>query len=345
MEFSTTLIHWYNQNKRNLPWRRTTDPYKIWLSEVILQQTRVNQGLPYYQAFVENFPTVFDLAFAEEQKVLKLWQGLGYYSRARNLHYTAKYIVENYEGVFPTAYKELLKLKGVGSYTAAAIASFSSNEPVAVVDGNVFRVLARIFNIEYDISKTTSKSYFFDFALALMDVKFASDFNQAIMEFGALQCVPKNPNCEMCVFNEKCEALRLNKVNELPIKLKKVAVKKRFLYYVIVEDLKGNILVSKREKQDIWKNLYQFDLLEVDAELKPEEIEPMILNKYENYQIESLSYLNHFDVVHKLSHQQLVIKFYHLKVNEINTVAIPLEEVKKLPFPIVLHKFIEKIVL
>ena len=172
MEFSTTLIHWYNQNKRNLPWRRTTDPYKIWLSEVILQQTRVNQGLPYYQAFVENFPTVFDLAFAEEQKVLKLWQGLGYYSRARNLHYTAKYIVENYEGVFPTAYKELLKLKGVGSYTAAAIASFSSNEPVAVVDGNVFRVLARIFNIEYDISKTTSKSYFFDFALQPCEISF-----------------------------------------------------------------------------------------------------------------------------------------------------------------------------
>lgn len=191
MSFSTKIINWYNQNYRDLPWRNTTDAYKIWLSEIILQQTRVAQGLPYYNNFINAFSTVNDLANADEQQILKLWQGLGYYSRARNLHFTAKFVVENYNGVFPNSYEELLKLKGIGTYTAAAIASFSSNEAVAVVDGNVFRVLSRVFNVDYDISQNTSKKYFIELATKVLSKKQPNIHNQAIMEFGALQCVRK----------------------------------------------------------------------------------------------------------------------------------------------------------
>ena len=196
MEFSNSLINWYLQNKRDLPWRNTVNPYPIWLSEIMLQQTRVAQGLPYFMAFMEAFPTVFDLANAEEEQVLKLWQGLGYYSRARNLHATAKFIATSLNGNFPSNYKELLQLKGIGEYTAAAIASFAYNEPVAVVDGNVFRVLSRYFNVDSDISDGKTKKEFQILAQELLPKNNAALFNQAIMEFGALQCVPKNPNCE-----------------------------------------------------------------------------------------------------------------------------------------------------
>ena len=201
MEFSNSLIHWYLQNKRDLPWRNTTDPYWIWLSEIMLQQTRVAQGLPYFLSFTEAFPTVFDLAKAEEEQVLKLWQGLGYYSRARNLHTTAKYIAFELNGKFPSTYKELLMLKGVGDYTAAAIASFSFDEPLAVLDGNVYRVLSRYFNVTSDISLPKTKIEFQQLAQEVLDKKNPALFNQAIMEFGALQCTPKNPNCESCPLN------------------------------------------------------------------------------------------------------------------------------------------------
>jgi A/G-specific adenine glycosylase len=208
MKFSNSLIQWYLQNKRDLPWRNTTNPYHIWLSEIMLQQTRVAQGMPYFLSFTEAFPTVFDLANAKEEQVLKLWQGLGYYSRARNLHATAKHIAFELNGEFPTSYKELLKLKGVGEYTAAAIASFSFDEPVAVLDGNVFRVLSRYYNVESDISLPKTKTEFQQLAQEVLDKNNPALFNQAIMEFGALQCVPKNPNCEACVLNSGCAGLQ-----------------------------------------------------------------------------------------------------------------------------------------
>jgi len=221
MIFYKTLTHWYLQNKRNLPWRNSNSPYHIWLSEIILQQTRVSQGTPYYLAFVKTFPTVFDLANATEQEVLKLWQGLGYYSRARNLHKTAQFIANELNGVFPQNYLGLLNLKGVGDYTAAAIASFAYNERVPVVDGNVFRVLARYIGVEEDIANHRTRKTFQALALDLMQAAEPNLFNQAIMEFGALQCVPKNPNCTICPFNGSCYALQKNKVAILPIKSKK----------------------------------------------------------------------------------------------------------------------------
>ena len=342
MSFSTKIIHWYNQNYRDLPWRNTTDAYKIWLSEIILQQTRVRQGLPYYINFINAFPTVNDLAYADEQQILKLWQGLGYYSRARNLHFTAKFVVENYKGIFPNSYEELLKLKGIGTYTAAAIASFSSNEAVAVLDGNVFRVLSRVFNVEYDISQNSSKKYFTELATKVLSETQPNIHNQAIMEFGALQCVPKSPNCIACIFNDSCEAFKLKKVSELPVKSKKIKVTKRFLNYILVKDILNNYEMHKRTENGIWKNLYEFPCIESENEMKEQEI----LNHLQHsYSIKSFHYFDSFDVLHKLSHQHLNIKFYTIESKDIITKGYTFEEVKQLPVPIVLHNFIEKIVI
>lgn len=247
MDFSNLLIDWYLQNKRDLPWRKTTNPYNIWLSEIMLQQTRVAQGLPYYEAFISAFPTVFDLAKASEEEVLKLWQGLGYYSRARNLHSTAQYIASELNGEFPKDYKNLLKLKGVGDYTAAAIASIAYGEEVPVVDGNVYRVLSRYFGIEDDISLPKAKIEFQKLSKNLLPEGKASLYNQALMEFGALQCVPKSPDCTQCVFNSSCFALQKNRVGELPLKSKRTKVKNRYFYYLIIRDGEGNFVLNKEK--------------------------------------------------------------------------------------------------
>jgi A/G-specific adenine glycosylase len=340
MNFSTKIIGWYQQNKRDLPWRNTNDPYKIWLSEIILQQTRVSQGLPYYVNFVNAFPTVKNLANANEQEVLKLWQGLGYYSRARNLHFTAKFVVENHHGIFPNTYDELLKLKGIGTYTAAAIASFSANEPVAVVDGNVFRVLSRVFNITYDISQNSTKKYFIELAQKLLSTTQPNLHNQAIMEFGALQCVPKNPNCSSCVFNDSCEAFKLKIVSELPVKQKKIKITKRFLSYVLIHDAFGNYIMNKRTENGIWKNLYEFPCVESETEIDENEL---LLQLNNSYKIKNFQYFDTFDVLHKLTHQHLNIKFYRIETEEILENSYTFSELKQLPVPIVLHNFIEKI--
>lgn len=342
MTFSTKIIKWYHQNSRELPWRNTTDAYRIWLSEIILQQTRVSQGLPYYNNFIAAFPTVKDLANADEQQILKLWQGLGYYSRARNLHFTAKFVMENHKGVFPNSYDELIKLKGIGTYTAAAIASFSSNEPVAVLDGNVFRVLSRVFNVNYDISQNSSKKYFTELAQKVLSSKCPDIHNQAIMEFGALQCVPKSPNCIECIFNDSCEAFKLKIVSELPVKSKKIKVTKRFLNYILVKDATENFEMNKRTENGIWKNLYEFPCVESENEID-ENIVLQDLN--EKYNIKNFHYFDQFDVIHKLSHQHLHIKFYTIEIEDQINKGYTFEEVKQLPVPIVLHNFIEKIVI
>lgn len=340
MNFSNKIIGWYRQNKRDLPWRNTNDPYKIWLSEIILQQTRVSQGLPYYVNFVTAFSTVKNLANANEQEVLKLWQGLGYYSRARNLHFTAKFVVENYNGIFPNTYDELLKLKGIGTYTAAAIASFSANEPVAVVDGNVFRVLSRVFNVTYDISQNSTKKYFIELAQKLLSTTQPNLHNQAIMEFGALQCVPKNPNCSSCVFNDSCEAFKLKIVSELPVKQKKIKITKRFLSYVLIHDAFGNHIMNKRTANGIWKNLYEFPCVESETEIDENDLLMQLDNLHK---IKSFQYFDAFDVLHKLTHQHLNIKFYRIETEEILENSYTFSELKQLPVPIVLHNFIEKI--
>ncbi len=343
MTFYKQLINWYLQNKRDLPWRKTQNPYLIWLSEIMLQQTRVAQGLPYYESFVTAFPTVFDLANASEEQVLKLWQGLGYYSRARNLHYTAKYIANQLNGNFPETYKNLLQLKGVGDYTAAAIASFSFDEKVPVVDGNVFRVLSRVFDIETDISSISAKKEFQKLALQLMPTNNPAIFNQAIMEFGALQCVPKNPNCEICIFNSKCLALQKNKIASLPVKTKKTKVSNRFLNYLIFEDEIQNTLIQKRSEKGIWHNLYEFPLIETQEDVSLEEIIKLTSNKYaQEYPINSLEELQSVPIKHKLSHQNLSIQFWKVKLNGLLNDGLSFSEVLKFPFPIVIYNFIEK---
>jgi len=343
MTFSNRLISWYLENKRDLPWRNTTNPYKIWLSEIILQQTRVAQGLPYYIAFVETFPTVFDLANASEEQVLKLWQGLGYYSRARNLHKTAQLVAFDLGGNFPTSYQELLKLKGIGTYTAAAIASFSSNEPVPVVDGNVFRVLARYFDVETDISSTIAKKEFTALAYEVLDKTNSLQFNQAIMEFGALQCMPKNPNCSVCVLNDSCVALQKNKINQLPVKLKKTKVTERFFNYLVFEDELGNSIIQQRTEKGIWHNLYEFPLIESFIEFTEKEITDEINKvKFFSNEIMSINAYEEKSVLHILSHQRLKIRFWNIQLKGKLENAKSKQSIKKRPFPIVIFNFIEK---
>ena len=343
MKFSNSLIQWYLQNKRDLPWRNSTNPYHIWLSEIMLQQTRVAQGLPYFLRFTEAFPTVFDLANANEEQVLKLWQGLGYYSRARNLHKTAQFIAFELDGIFPATYKDLLKLKGVGEYTAAAIASFVYNENVPVVDGNVFRVLARYFDVETDIASAGAKKEFTQLASELLPKGKANVFNQAIMEFGALQCVPKNPDCTNCVLNDSCIALQKKKVAQLPVKLKKTKVTNRFFNYLIFSDEESNTIISKRTAKGIWHNLYEFPLIETDDLIPENEMVDVIKKQsFVSNEIVEVTLCNPEAILHKLSHQHLTIRFWEVKVQGKINNGLTYESAKAMPFPIVIFNFISK---
>ena len=267
MTFSQKIIRWYHKNKRDLPWRHTTDPYKIWLSEIIMQQTRVQQGLPYYETFAKKFPTVHHLAKAPEDVVMKAWQGLGYYSRARNLHHTAKFIAKELKGKFPDEYEAIKELKGIGEYTAAAIASFAFDKPHAVVDGNVFRVLSRYFGIATPIDSTEGKKEFTRRASNLLDKKDPGTFNQAIMEFGAMQCVPQSPDCRICPLKKDCQALAQNRVAELPVKSQKTKIRTRYFNYLVIRR-NSRTLIRKRTENDIWKNLYDFPIIETKKEMK-----------------------------------------------------------------------------
>jgi len=344
MIFYNTLITWYLENKRDLPWRKTTNPYHIWLSEIILQQTRVAQGLPYYQAFIERFSKVSDLANASQEDVLKLWQGLGYYSRARNLHQTAQFISFELNNTFPDNYTDLLRLKGVGTYTAAAIASFAYNEKVAVVDGNVFRVLARIFNIDADINAAKTKQTFQALANALLLEGQPCEpalFNQAIMDFGALQCVPKSPNCAICCFNVSCLAFAKNKVTTLPVKLAKIKIKKRYFDYVLVKGANGNFILNQRKEADIWNGLYEFNLLESEQNLEITQAETLILTHFTPLPAQTLFCFDANYKVHKLSHQHLHIRFWLLQTTDFVD-GIQKQHLSDFAYPIVLANFLEK---
>lgn len=265
--FSDKVAEWYRQNFRDLPWRQTRDPYKIWLSEIILQQTRVNQGLPYYLKFIETYPDVHALAQASEQQVLRSWQGLGYYSRARNLHKCARLVSNQYNGVFPGSFDELRTLPGIGDYTAAAIASFCFQERVAVLDGNVFRVLSRILGIDTAINTPEGKKRFTIEANALLSHKNPDVHNQAVMEFGALHCTPKNPDCPNCPFVSNCFAAKNDLQESLPLKLKGKGARKRYFNYFVFK--KGNSLMMKQRKhKDIWNGLYDFYLVETTRAVK-----------------------------------------------------------------------------
>ena len=341
--FSEVLIHWYHTKKRDLPWRKTKDPYKIWLSEVILQQTRVAQGSPYYEKFVENYPTVMDLANADEQEVLRLWQGLGYYSRARNMYATAKIVVNDIDGIFPNNYKGLLKLKGIGPYTAAAIASFAFNDKVAVVDGNVFRVLARVFGIETDISSHEAKNVFSELANKLISTESPSTYNQAIMEFGAIHCTPTNPDCMFCVFADSCVANAKGMQAILPIKSKKVKIRNRFFDYFVIEQ-NGNFLMHQRPEGDIWTGLNDFYLVENEDKLSElDEIKDDFLRET----LTKAIIKGHSESIkHILTHQRIEARFWHILLSE--EVAPPtgyefysLDEVEVLPKPILIEKYLK----
>lgn len=344
MSFSNKLLGWYKVNKRELPWRNTTNAYYIWLSEIILQQTRVDQGMPYYLAFVKEFPRVEDLALATEDKVLKMWQGLGYYSRARNLHYTAKEIVKNYSGVFPADYNKILKLKGIGTYTAAAISSFAFDLPYAVVDGNVIRVLSRIFGVEtpYDTSK--GKKQFQELAQELLLKEDVANYNQAIMEFGAVQCKPKSPNCEVCPMMDFCDAFNTNRVAELPVKSKKIKVKHRYLHYLIIDN--GiNVCISKR-KSGIWTGLYEFPFLEFDKAVSEKDVlqSENWINIFENYSVSIESVSSQY--IHVLSHQKIHAQFWRLKVGEFSSKeyeSVPYLELPNYPVSRLTEKYLESI--
>jgi len=265
------LIGWYKIHRRFLPWRNINDPYRIWISEIILQQTRVIQGLDYYNRFIERFPNVHSLAIADEQEVLKYWQGLGYYTRARNLHATARIIDTKFGGKFPDNYEAILSLKGIGEYTAAAIASFAYNAPYPVVDGNVFRFLSRFFAMDEPIDTSKGKKMFTELAGQMMDPSYAGLFNQAIMEFGALQCIPSSPDCSVCPFEAQCSANASGKVNDYPVKRNKTKTKTIYLYYFHIH-FDTYIYIRKRKEKGIWQNLYEFPLIESEIPLEWEEL-------------------------------------------------------------------------
>jgi len=340
MKFSKVLVHWYLRNKRDLPWRKINNPYYVWLSEIILQQTRVDQGMEYYLKFITHFPTINDLALASEEQVLKQWQGLGYYSRARNLHFSANYIVDELQGDFPTSYNELIKLKGVGDYTASAVASICFNEPTAVVDGNVYRVLARYFGIETPINKALGIKEFKKLAQALLDPAIPGTHNQAIMEFGARMCKPQKPNCELCPLSSGCLAIAHNKVNKLPVKEKKLKVKKRYFNYLVVQTPLNRTRLKQREK-GIWMNLYEFPLIESLHEIQEGElIQDPIFDQLFKSQSVVVSLFNKEILIHKLTHQHIYTKFWVVNTQDSPEFDIAWNEIYSFPVSTLVHNFL-----
>jgi len=310
-----TLINWYDENRRDLPWRHSPTPYQVWLSEVILQQTRVNQGMDYYLRFIERWPTVTDLATATEEEVLKMWQGLGYYSRARNLHQCAQQVVNEYGGEFPADYELLRKLKGVGDYTAAAIASIAFNLAHAVVDGNVYRVLARLYDLDTPININKGQKLFAQLADDLLNHKQPGLHNQAVMEFGALHCTPKNPNCLLCPLQAQCLAFAHQTVMQRPVKLPKVKVTTRYFNYLVIK-AKDSLYLHKRSNNDIWKNLYDFPCIESEKPLSVEEIidteQFRDLFRGASYCIIKTSPV----YTHKLTHRTIYAQFIEIKLEK-----------------------------
>lgn len=338
-DFQRLIIEWYRLNKRELPWRTTVDPYFIWLSEIILQQTRVAQGLDYYLKFTKNYPTVFDLANASESEVLNDWQGLGYYSRARNLHETANNIAFNLNGIFPDNFEQIKSLKGVGDYTAAAIASFAFDLPYSVVDGNVFRVLSRFLDIDLPIDSNDGKKYFAKIAQEFLPIKDPAIYNQSIMEFGALQCVPVNPKCEVCVLSDLCLSRKNNTIELRPVKTKKVKVRHRFFHFMIFKDIDKIILV-KRMQKDIWQHLFHFPMIETEFDTSIDDMCPIFQDQFglKPYDFSS-------KITHVLSHQKINAVFYFFDSIPLNIskdfLVIKLSEIQDFPLPRLIDRFLE----
>jgi A/G-specific adenine glycosylase len=346
MNFTKILAKWYEKNKRDLPWRRTKDPYRIWVSEIILQQTRIGQGWDYYLRFLEKFPDLRALSEAEEEEVLKLWQGLGYYSRARNMHTAAKEIMHQYHGIFPKTYEEIRKLKGIGDYTAAAISSIAFGIPAPVVDGNVLRFFSRFFGIREPVDTQKGKTAVLEKAKRLISIENPGDFNQAIMEFGALQCKPV-PDCKSCPLNKGCVAFQQNRTAEFPVKSKKQGQRTRYFHYLVITTGKGknrSVFMKKRTGNDIWKNLFDFPLIETE---KPVSHKKLILLKEWNdlFLGMKLTLLKESKIYrHILTHQVIVTKFYNLESatgDRSPFIKTPLSDVGKYPVPRLVEKYLE----
>ena len=348
LEISRILVEWYEIYKRELPWRETRDPYIIWISEIILQQTRVVQGLEYFLRFTERFPNVASLAAAEEDEVLKYWQGLGYYSRARNLHAAAKSIMERFNGVFPENYKEVLSLKGIGEYTAAAIVSFAWNQPYPVVDGNVYRVLSRLFAADTPIDTAKGQKQFAELAGMILDRKNAGAHNQAIMELGALRCVPKNPDCKVCPLKDKCIAFASGDAQAYPVKQNKTKTRDRYFHYLYII-YKGQTWMNRRAGKDIWTGLYEFPLIETDHAMdfsglcETQSFRDLLGDAGTLSITQGLS-----NVKHTLSHQILYASFYQIEIERIpeslgNYLSLSCRDIEKYAVPRLIHIYLEKL--
>lgn len=341
--FTRQLVAWHsNDNNRDLPWKNERDAYRIWLSEVILQQTRAQQGLPYYINFTTTYPTVADLARADDNDVFRLWQGLGYYNRCKNLLATARYVARELNGKFPDTYDGLLALKGIGPYTAAAIASFAYGLPQAVVDGNVYRVLSRCFGIETPFDTTAGKKIFAELAQELLDKKDSGAYNQAIMDLGATVCTPSNPKCEQCPLQKDCIAFNNNIINLLPVRSKKMVVRKRYFNYMLLI-CDNEIWIQKRSSGDIWENLHQPYLIETPA---PATIEELKRNEFYTSLTGNIQVTEHqLKTTQRLTHQQIYANFYTVSLQEKpiikkeNGTWVSIDELKRLAFPKTLVSF------
>lgn len=345
-------MRWYGENGRSLPWRGINDPYRIWLSEIILQQTRIEQGTSYYYRFIELFPTVNHLAEASEEDVLKAWQGLGYYSRARNLHATAQYISNELHGEFPSTYDDILKLKGIGRYTAAAIASFAYRLPYPVIDGNVYRLISRLYGISTPIGTDAAYREFETLLKHLIDLQRPDIFNQAIMDFGSTYCKPIGCDCEHCIFHEECVARREGRVAFLPVKNSAAVVRQRWFYYFDIEWIENNTeytFIHRRESKDIWRGLYEFPLMECDHQLSREELTQKTENFLRHFStVPAISILNGPQYTHKLTHRTIEATFIKAKLNsstllqETKERLIPRMELKSLPVSRLIDRYLSK---
>lgn len=336
---SAALRAWYEANKRDLKWRRTRDPYRIWLSETILQQTRVQQGAAYYDRFLEAFPTVAELAAAPDDRIMKLWQGLGYYSRARNLHAAARQIADRFGGRFPDRYEDVRSLPGVGDYTAAAVCSFAYDLPHAVVDGNVYRVYARLFDMELPIDTTAGRKAFAALAGELLDRNHPAQYNQAVMEFGALHCTPNAPQCTSCPFADRCLALAAGTVALRPVKAGRTAVRDRYLNY-IVPVCDGRTLIRRRSGRDIWQGLYEFPLIETPAAVEFEQLPLEELLGREPFRLLKSTAMPR----HQLSHQTLHARFHRIGLDRLpgpdGYLAVPIAELGGYAVPRLIEKYL-----
>jgi A/G-specific adenine glycosylase len=340
MTFTQNINNWYSENKRFLPWRESKNPYRVWLSEIILQQTKIVQGLPYFNRFISAYPTVKDLANANQQDVLKLWEGLGYYSRARNLHETAKFIADDLDSIFPDNYADLLKLKGVGEYTAAAISSICFNENQAVLDGNVFRVLSRYFGVSTPIDTGLGKKDFRKIAQANLDLNNPGDHNQALMDFGSEVCKPKQPLCSTCVLQLGCQAFQTNSQSVLPVKRGKTKVREVYFYYILLEHDDG-VSIRKRGS-GIWQGLYEFPYVESSKELPVSEIQARLEQDLSISPKGSLVEISSSSKPHKLSHLKIHSKFYSLSQESDHYIYSKWKSLNNYPFPVLISNFVKE---